>query len=117
MTYKRPPYGREVARRLANGEHLNVWVYAGSRAWEGAQWRIRHIGPATALVLPHGDSPNNYRWPVKGLELMLIWPDGNPDEIITLGETLVKNGATLVVAPTQERALFFKPKNNKRIAA
>ncbi len=117
MNLKLPPYGREVEKLLTRHEHLNLWCYAGSQAWEGAQWRIRHIGPATALVLPQGDSPNNYRWPVKGLELMLIWPDGNPDEIITLGETLVKNGATLVVAPTNEETLFFKPKNNKRIAA
>ena len=51
MTYKRPPYGREVARRLANGEPLNVWVHAGSQAWEGAEWRIRHIGSGSALLL------------------------------------------------------------------
>ncbi len=73
-------------------------------------------------MLPPGDSPDAYQWPVDGLEIMLIWLDGTPDQprqdltrdqLIEFGSVLVQNGAKLVVAPCPgkdvEGFMFFRP--------
>ena len=117
-----PPYGRSVAAAVARGERLNVWVYGGSRAWEEARLRTRHSGPA--LLLPPGDDPGQYKWPVEGLEVMLVWLDGSPSqprqdatpqELIHFAEVLVQNGARLVVAPCpadSEGCIFVRPRRS-----
>ena len=122
---KLPPYGRAVVQqRITATENLNLWIYGGSRAWDEAKWRTEHIGAGTATLLPPGDDPNHYRWPVKGLKVMLVWLDGTPDdlrqdatenEITKLATALLLDGAALVVAPFTEDPegfLFFKPKRN-----
>ena len=121
-------------------ENLNLWIYGGSRAWEEAKWRNEHIGAGTATLLPPGDAPDQYRWPVKGLKVMLVWLDGAPaldeddwgaangslrqditeTEITNLATALLRDGTALVVAPftkDPEGFLFFKPKKNERVAA
>lgn len=124
-----PPFGRAVVAKLNRGERPNVWVYGGSRAWEEARWRTYHIGPGTALLLPPGDDPNGYRWPVAGLGIMLVWLDGSlseprqdvtPPEIIRFAEVLVQNRARLVVAPCSadpDGFIFVRPRGSEGVAA
>ncbi len=110
--HRLPPYGCDVLARLQRGENLNVWVYGGTMAWDEAQWRTQNSGPGATLLLPPGDKPGKYHWPVQGLKVMLIWPDGSWDEVHALGQALVQNGAVLVVAPTEQDSegfLFFRP--------
>ncbi len=51
------------------------------------------------IVLPEGDEPAPYKWPVYGLEVMLIWPGALRESVIDFGELLIRTGAELVVAP------------------
>ena len=51
------------------------------------------------MVLPEGDDPTSYQWPVHGLEIMLIWPDVPRESILDFGKHLIRSGAELVVAP------------------
>jgi len=124
-----PPYARQLLARLERGEPLNVWAFGGSRAWEEAAWHNKYFGPASTLMLPPGDSPHAYQWPVDGLEMMLVWLDGTRDQLwqditrdqlIEFGTVLIQNGASLVVAPYSEDPegfLFFRPKPSERAVA
>ncbi len=120
MKRRLPPYGRQVAYALKRGKALNLWIYGGTLAWQGAAWRTENIGPATALALPPGADPDDYRWPVKGLKVFLLWIDGytldNPrqdvkrDELLRFAARLIKDGASLVVALFEaEGFLYVRP--------
>lgn len=107
---KLPPYGRAVEAKQRTRSYLNIFVFAGDECWQRAQTRNNEGGDV--LLLPAGDNPKNYRWPVCGQKLMLVWLDGMRDEIISFGSLLIESGASLVVAPTKEDkegCLFFKP--------
>ena len=116
---KLPPFGRTVATSLKRNEWLNLFIFAGHEAWKRANHRIRYAGPASALVLPPGENPDDYRWPVYRQEVMLIWPEGTRNEISHLACVLTHAGAQLVNAPLKrdpEGGVFFKP-NKARNAA
>ena len=83
------PYGKLVSASS------NLHIFAGPKAWKRAQQRKS----GNAMVLPEGDEPASYRWPVRGLEVMLIWPDASRDSVLEFGEHLIRSGAKLVVAP------------------
>ena len=83
------PYGK-----LVNAAS-NLHIFAGPDAWDRAKQRKS----GNAMVLPEGDEPASYRWPVNGLEIMLIWPDAPRESVIDFGEILIRSGASLVVAP------------------
>jgi hypothetical protein len=109
---KLPPYGRNVVNNPRN-----VFIYAGRDAWSSGRTRANLVGKNSVMVLPPGEDFRAYRWPVKGLSLMLVWPDGSLSDVQAFGEHLVRAGAALVVAPhheDSENALFIKP---VRIAA
>jgi hypothetical protein len=102
-----PPYGKDVEARPEN-----VFIYAGANAWTSALLRAATVGRNSVMVLPYGESFAQYRWPVSGHELVLIWPDGSLPEVRAFGEHLVRSGAALVVAPHEEdpeNALYIKP--------
>lgn len=86
------PYGKTVTASS------NLFIFAGPGAWDRAQQRKK----GNAMVLPEGDEPTAYKWPVHGLEVMLIWPDASRESIFGFGEHLIKSGADLVVAPFDE---------------
>jgi hypothetical protein len=46
-------------------------VFAGPNAWP-----IARIAARTARVLPEGDDPVAYRWPVGGRSVALAWSRG-----------------------------------------
>lgn len=95
------PYGKHV-----NGAS-NLFIFAGANAWESAKQRKN----GNAMVLPEGDEPTAYRWPVHGLEAMLIWPDASRESVIDFGELLIRTGAELVVATFEgepDGGFFFR---------
>ena len=84
----------------------NLHIFAGPDAWGRAKQRKG----GNAMVLPEGDEPASYRWPVHGLEVMLIWKDASRESVLEFGEYLIRSGAELVVAPFEEEpsgGLFF----------
>jgi len=86
---KMAPYGNSVSAAS------NLFIFAGPDAWDRAKQRKN----GNAMVLPEGDDPSSYRWPVKGLEIMLIWKDATRESVLGFGEHLIRSGADLVVAP------------------
>jgi hypothetical protein len=107
-----PPFGRDVQSSPGN-----VFVYAGRDAWTAGRRRAATVGKNSVLVLPPGEGFHSYRWPVQGLSLVLVWPDGSLSDVQAFGEHLVRSGAALVVAPhvqDPENALFIK---SQRMAA
>ena len=83
------PYGKAVTKTS------NLFIFAGPDSWDRAKQR----NPGNALVLPDGSEPASYKWPVHGLEVMLIWPDASRDYVLEFGEHLIRSGAAIVVAP------------------
>lgn len=57
------PYARAVLDLLRAGKAPNVYLFAGSDAWNQAEHRRRQHGEGSALVLPPEDVPGNFRWP------------------------------------------------------
>ena len=86
------PFGKSV-----NAES-NLHIFAGPKCWERAKQRKK----GNAMVLPEGDDQASYRWPVHGLEVMLIWKDATRESVLEFGEHLIRSGANLVVAPFEE---------------
>ena len=127
MKRRLPPYGRQVAYALKRGKAPNLWIYGGTLEWQGAAWRTENIGPATALALPPGADPDDYRWPVKGLEVFLLWIDGytldNPrqdvkrEELLRFAARLIQDGASLVVTLFEAEGFLYVRPTAKRCAA
>ncbi len=86
-----PPYGREY---LAKKPSSGAWVIVGSDAWLYVEWKSFPV-----MVLPPGDDPAAYHWPVAGEDVILM-QHGDADEADverTILE-LLRSGARLVVA-------------------
>jgi hypothetical protein len=104
-----PPYGRSLAEARLRGQAPNCWVCAGADGWQRAQWRLLNVGPGSALVLPSGTDPDSYSWPVRRLDLLLLWPDGSPSEVEGFARTLIRAGAALVSAIGRDETIFAHP--------
>ncbi|MES9874846.1 MAG: hypothetical protein ABW146_17240 [Candidatus Sedimenticola sp. 6PFRAG7] len=123
MTYSTtkplPPYGSKV-HNPSNG----VWIYVGSKqAWRIAEKVLKNFPSSRApLVLPDDASPDKYRWPVKGLDVMVVLlEEQHPDRIHHLGFELVKAGALRVFTTREDgnlpvRLTFFKPVKAEGVA-
>ncbi len=98
---KMAPYGKSVSAVS------NLFIFVGPNSWERAQQRKM----GNAMVLPEGDEPKAYKWPINGLEIMLIWKDATRESVLEFGEHLIRSGANLVVAPFEEETsggFFFR---------
>ena len=86
-------------------------------AWTAGKTRARLVGRNSVLVLPPGDDFTAYRWPVQGVPLLVIWPDGSLAQVRAFTEYLIRCGSPHVVAPHDddpEGCLFARP---RRVAA
>ena len=102
-----PPYGRDVAKNPQN-----VFIYAGADAWQAGKIRAGVVGRNSVLVLPSGENFRAYRWPVQGVPVFLVWPDGDIAEVKAFITYLIQQGSPLVVAPHKqdpEGCLFARP--------
>ena len=98
---KLPPYGKAVAQNPQN-----VFVYSGADAWVAGEARARFVGRNAVLVLPSGEDFHAYHWPVQGVPLLLVWPDGDIAEVRDFARHLVCCGSPHVVAPHKQDPEF-----------
>ena len=108
MMMRLPPYGRDVAKNPKN-----VFIYAGTNAWPAGRIRARLVGRNTVLVLPPQEDFKMYRWPVQGVPLLLVWPDGDIAEVRAFASYLIQQGSPHVVAPHDEDlegCIYAKPR-------
>ncbi len=120
-----PPYGRAVRARIKR-ERRTILVYAGELAWQQVLLHIACHGSqsaALALALPPGDDFEDYAWPVRGQDVVLLWQDGTPDspgqdithdELVKFAARLVQDGATLVIVPRQDDPILYARPTTKR---
>jgi hypothetical protein len=107
---KLPPYGKQVADRLADrtvwprmagtspdGEHLTIWICVGPGAWDTARaW----IDNRLVLVCPQSESPANFDWRLCGGHdpLMIARCGTTTDaEVAALAEALIRDGVQRVL--------------------
>jgi len=94
---KYPPYAKTLLdrRRFKNLPWL-VAVCVGGDAWKSAKVRNGR-SDSVALVLPAGNSPTAYVWPVQGCLVVIEWTQPAPESlIIELVRALLIAGAELV---------------------
>ena len=104
---KLPPFGKQVKA----SRYYNTWVCAGRDGWQRAIFRNSSVAPGSALVLPLDTKPQHFMWPVRGLALLISWPDGTAEQIKELGTVLIQSGASSVTAPCEhdpEGCLYFR---------
>jgi hypothetical protein len=61
---RRPPFARDIEAAVAAGRHPNVFVFATADAWDRARRHRERHGADSALLLPPGEAPDAYRWPI-----------------------------------------------------
>ena len=96
-----PPYAAQVPAQVKT-----VWISAGPDAWSRAQ-RWKSDG-TPGLVLPPGDNPADYIWPVEKFNVALIATDMPPDEAAALVRELMDAGAEVI-------AVLYGPSANSRM--
>ncbi|MDD5036672.1 MAG: hypothetical protein PHE55_18185 [Methylococcaceae bacterium] len=91
---KLPPF----ARHLDPADQDTIAVLTGGNAWQRAKSPY-HWFQGRRLLLPFGDDPAAYRWPVAGREC-LVFGFGKPEpreRLIALSVELVRSGALFVL--------------------
>lgn len=99
MRLKLPPYGAALAERLKwQNLPFMVVVCVGLNAWTQAKIWAGSPNDISPLVLPDGDSPKVYKWPVKECFVLVQRLQGPTDIVITdLIYALLSAGAARVV--------------------
>lgn len=64
-----PPYAKQL--KPFDGA---VWIYCGRRAWKVREMQKGATKEAVVLM-PEGRHPNEYRWPVNGMETWIVGLD------------------------------------------
>lgn len=67
-----PPFGHDVLSSIAAGGTPNVYLFATLDAWNRARRRREHHGKGSALILPPGEAPDSFRWPVVPGGLLVV---------------------------------------------
>lgn len=67
-----PPFGKQLADALERGlrPRNDVKLYVGRGAWDAA--RMAQLGVWVALAMPDGSKPDEFRWPVAGLGVVVF---------------------------------------------
>jgi hypothetical protein len=92
---RRAPFARDVESAIAAGRRPNVYVFATADAWDRARRRRESHGADSALLLPPGEAPDAYRWPVVpgGVFVVAV---GRPRTIaFEIGRAIVSCGTPL----------------------
>jgi hypothetical protein len=99
---KYPPYAKQA--RPNGGE---IRVYVGSLAWKHAKIRNSYCGDA--LVMPGGDAPESFNWPVHGADVLVLQA-GNLDlsVIPRLANVLAHAGATIVRVCHADQMIIYR---------
>lgn len=82
---KLPPYGRSLPKTLRE-----LWIYCGSDAWS-------YVPAHGRTLLPPGESPSAFRWPVAGLEVLVIQTGAVAEAtLLELRDVLLRAAANVV---------------------
>lgn len=84
-----PPYGRKyLSENPANGP----WIACGRGAWDYAT-----LKPFPIMVLPDGEDPAAYRWPVFDQDVLLIEVGiYDTEQLERIAQVLLESGARMV---------------------
>lgn len=93
-----PPFGREIKQRAQEGRLLNVYVFAGPHAWEQAIKRRSESGLGSATLLPPGQDPATYSWPIVRSGLLVVALGQTRTLAFELARVIVSYGTPLVFA-------------------
>ncbi|WP_305908485.1 hypothetical protein Q9L42_010470 [Methylomarinum sp. Ch1-1] len=105
------PYGAMLAaRQQFNNPPDIVVVCVGQNGWAAAKsWNAQQGSDALALVLPPGEPPERFRWPVSNCFCLVEWSSGpGRDLIIKLVEVLL-SGEALSVTVIPKFSDFKRP--------
>jgi hypothetical protein len=94
---KLPPFGALLSERqkFKNPPWLVV-VCVGAGAWAPAKAR-KVRGDSVGLVLPPGENPSAFTWPVNGCRVVVEWNTGPGVELVVeLARELLRAGAKTV---------------------
>ena len=111
-----PPYSKSLMDLVSIGERSfsEVKIIIGSQAWEYA--KIDEVRPR--LLLPPGLSPDEFSWPVKNIECLIVQA-GEFDEpiLLRLVRRLLISGSTVVRVLNKESGLVVFRQGNTHDAA
>lgn len=105
-----PPFGKNVTARITHGNSPDfLAVCIGLDSWCRAKERNESPSDIPALVLPPGEDPHKYAWPVAGSFVIIEVDEGPSDEQLDeLATVLLTAGAASVCAwwPNKRRELL-----------
>jgi len=106
---KLPPYGKELAERMKwSNTPLFVMLCVGLNAWQSVKRWNKSPNDIAGLILPEGESPNQYIWPVSNCFVIIERSSGPSDEnIMSLVKALLRSGAILVLVWSVTGVLTF----------
>lgn len=92
-----PPFGKDQAARLQYGNRpFAAVVCIGQNDWQNAKKWHRQADMAP-MVLPAGEQPERYKWPVLGCLCLVDWDTGpTGDFVVRLVKCLLRAGALSV---------------------
>ena len=96
-----------------------IRVYTGVRAWRLRANHAAAMPDRAMLLLPPGDPPEIYSWPVVGYEVLVIDTGGTPENMLRkLAYRLLCDGARVVrIVDTTKGALAIFRNDEGRYAA
>lgn len=98
---KLPPYGQALAKALETNTLREVWIFVGDAAWS----HVTRPAADGRTLLPPGESPSVFRWPVDGLEVLAIQAGAVTEAaLLELRDNLLNNGATVVRILAEDEA-------------
>jgi hypothetical protein len=110
---KIPPFGKPLRDLIASGgKHDNdIYLFIGQKAWDrGKSSSISR--PTRTLILPPGDSPLIYHWPVNGCDILLIETSPvDTDYIEHFVNTLFSYGSNIVRLMSNNLSLTIHKKD------
>lgn len=94
---KFPPYGSiQIERQKFKNPPWMLFVCAGANSWQSAKARNQR-GDSVAMVLPAGENPHGFTWPVSGCMCVIEWNQGpSVSQIVELARALLRAGAESV---------------------
>ena len=86
---KLPPFGKQVSDSVRE-----LWVYVGTAAWRLKAESCR--SRPGKVLLPPGELPSAYRWPVSGREaLIVVLGDIDDTVLLQMAHECLRQGATV----------------------
>lgn len=104
-----PPFGKTAAP--LDGW---IWVRCGERAWRLTRGDPL---PGNVVIFPKGRDPAEYRWPVRGAEVLAFQHDEELQPFLCLIAELLRQGARRVCAYySTEGLVTYAPDGDRRVA-